>query len=74
MRRSEASQRVLIAELQHRTSNLMGVVRSIADHTARGPTTWPVSWHISTTVWPPCRACRGCCRGSTIMTGCRSRI
>lgn len=36
LRRSEASQRVLIAELQHRTSNLMGVVRSIADHTARG--------------------------------------
>lgn len=36
LRRSERAQRVLIAELQHRTSNLMGVVRSIADHTARG--------------------------------------
>ncbi|MDZ7281861.1 PAS domain S-box protein [Sphingomonas sanguinis] len=36
LRRSEALQRVLIAELQHRTSNLLGVVRSIAENTARG--------------------------------------
>lgn len=36
LRRSETLQRVLIAELQHRTSNLMGVVRSIAENTIRG--------------------------------------
>ncbi|WP_322964057.1 sensor histidine kinase [Sphingomonas fuzhouensis] len=41
LRRSEALQRVLIAELQHRTSNLLGVVRSIADNTARGATSLP---------------------------------
>lgn len=35
LRRSETLQRVLIAELQHRTSNLLGVVRSIADNTSR---------------------------------------
>ncbi|WP_387429874.1 sensor histidine kinase [Sphingomonas sp. NCPPB 2930] len=35
LRKSEALQRVLIAELQHRTSNLMGIVRSIADHSTR---------------------------------------
>lgn len=31
----EERQRVLVAELQHRTRNLMGVVRSISDKTAR---------------------------------------
>ncbi len=36
LRRSAALQRVLIAELQHRTSNLLGVVRSIVENTARG--------------------------------------
>ncbi|MBN3560138.1 sensor histidine kinase [Sphingomonas yabuuchiae] len=41
LRRSEALQRVLIAELQHRTSNLLGVVRSIAENTARGSTSLP---------------------------------
>ena len=35
LRKSEALQRVLIAELQHRTSNLMGVVGAIADDSAR---------------------------------------
>lgn len=35
LRRSAALQRVLIAELQHRTSNLLGVVRSIVENTAR---------------------------------------
>ncbi|MGP7795896.1 sensor histidine kinase [Sphingomonas sp. CLY1604] len=38
IRRSEARQRVLVAELQHRTRNLMGVVRAIADKTARAST------------------------------------
>ncbi len=38
LRRSETLQRVLIAELQHRTSNLMGVVRSIADNSVRAST------------------------------------
>lgn len=33
LRRSEASQRVLITELQHRTGNLLGIVRSVADRT-----------------------------------------
>jgi PAS domain S-box-containing protein len=41
LRRSEALQRVLIAELQHRTSNLLGVVRSIAENTARSSTSLP---------------------------------
>lgn len=34
-RKADALQRVLIAELQHRTSNLMGVVRSIANDSVR---------------------------------------
>jgi len=34
-RRWEAQQEVLVAELQHRTRNLMGVVRSVADKTIR---------------------------------------
>jgi PAS domain S-box-containing protein len=34
-RELEERQRVLVAELQHRTRNLMGVVRSMADKTAR---------------------------------------
>ncbi|NJR80381.1 sensor histidine kinase [Sphingomonas corticis] len=35
LRELQESQRVLVAELQHRTRNLMGVVRSVADKTAR---------------------------------------
>lgn len=35
-RQWEETQKVLIAELQHRTRNLIGLVRSVADKTARG--------------------------------------
>ncbi|ANN65547.1 hypothetical protein BAU06_03875 [Bordetella bronchialis] len=38
VRESEERQKVLIAELQHRTRNLMGVVRVLADRTARAST------------------------------------
>lgn len=37
----EEQQKVLIAELQHRTRNLMGVVRSMADKTARSSADLP---------------------------------
>ncbi len=41
--RREADQRqlVLVAELQHRTRNLLGVVRSVADKTASGAASFP---------------------------------
>ena len=35
LRQMQESQRVLVSELQHRTRNLMGVIRSMADKTAR---------------------------------------
>lgn len=38
LRRLQEDQEVLVAELQHRTRNLMGVVRSMADTTARSST------------------------------------
>lgn len=37
-KRGEERQQVLVAELQHRTRNLIGVVRSMADKTARAST------------------------------------
>lgn len=37
----EERQKVLVAELQHRTRNLMGVVRSMADATARSSVDFP---------------------------------
>ncbi|SFB59116.1 PAS domain S-box-containing protein [Rhizobium sp. NFR07] len=37
----EDRQKVLVAELQHRTRNLIGVVRSMADKTARASTDFP---------------------------------
>ena len=37
----EERQKVLVAELQHRTRNLMGVVRSMSDKTARASTDLP---------------------------------
>ncbi|WP_240535767.1 PAS domain-containing protein [Bradyrhizobium sp. STM 3809] len=37
----EERQKVLVAELQHRTRNLLGVVRSMADKTARASTDLP---------------------------------
>jgi PAS domain S-box-containing protein len=36
LRELQERQKVLVAELQHRTRNLMGVIRSTADKTARG--------------------------------------
>ncbi|WP_133501720.1 PAS domain S-box protein [Cognatilysobacter terrigena] len=39
LKQLQAQQEVLVAELQHRTRNLIGVVRSIADRTAAGSET-----------------------------------
>ncbi|WP_420136207.1 PAS domain S-box protein [Sphingomonas sp.] len=41
LRELQERQRVLVAELQHRTRNLMGVVRSMADKTARASADLP---------------------------------
>src|SRR5262249_48624221 len=58
-------QRVLVAELQHRTRNLMTVVQSIADQTLDRHIRSRTSRAASIGVSQRYRACRACCRART---------
>ena len=55
---------LLIAELQHRTRNLLAVIQSIANQTIGTSQSLKEFRRASTTGWPRSRACRGCCRGA----------
>lgn len=55
-------QAVLVAKLQHRTRNLIAVVRLVAEKTLAGSASLEESACTSATVSRRCRACRACCR------------
>lgn len=61
LRQLQERQSVLVAELQHRTRNLIGVVRSLANSTLDNAVLSMISGIASSIVWPRYRVCRVYC-------------